>query len=463
MAALITRRRFLPLPLAAGAVRLGLRAQAPPRLNVLLIAVDDLNNRLGCYGDPVVRTPSIDRLAGRGVRFDHAYCQYPLCNPSRTSLLSGRRPDTTQIFDNRTPPRTALGGIDFLPEHFRRHGYFTARVGKIAHGLFEDAVSWDVSENARRPAAAPAARARPQRDAGAMKLQWTATENSDEQEPDGRTARRIVELMQQNQGKPFFLGAGFHKPHLPWVAPKKYFDLYPPDRIVLPKTPADDRADIPSIALTRTAGDEEMTELERKTAVAAYHASTTFMDAQVGVLLEALDRLRLWDSTVVLLFGDHGWHLNDHLGLWRKMTVFEESARAPLIVAAPGRRAKVSSPRLVEFVDFFPTLTELCGLPVPPGLEGLSFVPLLETPERPWKKAAFTMVRRGRDIMGRSVRTDRYRYTEWGSEKIAELYDHQTDLHEFRNLAGIPAQARIQEELSRILRQGWRAALPPSS
>ncbi|MGH9661696.1 MAG: sulfatase-like hydrolase/transferase, partial [Bryobacteraceae bacterium] len=212
----MTRRDLLALPLAAPL----LEAQ-PRRLNILLIAVDDLNNRLGCYGDPVVKTPHIDRLAARGVRFDRAYCQYPLCNPSRTSLLSGRRPDTTRILDNRTPPRTHLGDVAFLPEHFRKHGYFTGRVGKIAHGAFEDAVAWDVSEFARgRQAAPPRKKAERQRPEGtAAKLAWIATANADADEPDGRTARRIVELMEAKRDRPFFLGAGFHKPHLPWIAP----------------------------------------------------------------------------------------------------------------------------------------------------------------------------------------------------------------------------------------------------
>ncbi len=466
MAERISRRELLSLPLVVPALSLGALAQRPVRrkLNVLFIAVDDLNNRIGCYGDPVVKTPNIDRLASRGVRFDRAYCQYPLCNPSRTSLLSGLHPDATQIFDNRTPPRTTLKDTVFLPEFFRQQGYFTGRVGKIAHGLFEDAVKWDVSESAAGRTFTPADREqrlkRQAAEQGANKLTWVPTDNPDDREPDGRTARRIVQLMEENKDRLFFLGAGFHKPHLPWIAPKKYFDLYPPEKIELPKTPPDDREDIPPVALTRTAGDEAMSEMERKQAIAAYHAATSFMDAQVGVLLKAMDRLKLWDRTVVLLFGDHGWHLDEHLGLWRKMTVFEESARAPLIVAAPDKKANAACPRLVEFVDFFPTLTELCGQPTPQGLEGISFVPLLDDPERRWKKAAFTQVQRGRDRMGRSVRTERYRYTEWASDKVAELYDHQADPHEFRNLAGDAQVAKVQEELKRLLHQGWRVALP---
>jgi uncharacterized sulfatase len=472
MPATFSRRQLLSLPFAAPLA--GLTSAATARnLNVLFIAADDLNNRIGCYGDPVVHTPNIDRLAARGVRFDRSYCQYPLCNPSRTSLLSGRRPDITRIFNNNTPPRTYLGNVVFLPEHFRNHGYFTARVGKIAHGRYEDAVTWDISENSgveedpikdtgdkKDKAAKQQKRAVRQNLQGGIKLSWLPTNNKDEDEPDGHTARRIAQLMEQHKDKPFFLGAGFHKPHLPWVAPKKYFDLYPPEKIHLPDTPLNDRDDIPPIALTHTAGDDEMTDLDKKKAIAAYHATTSFMDAQVGYLLDTMDRLKLWDNTIVLMFGDHGWHLDDHLGLWRKMTVFEEAAHAPLIFSVPGMQAGVACPRLVEFVDIYPTLTELCGLPAPQPADGISFVPLLRDPQRPWKKAAFTTVVHGK-VMGRSVRTDRYRYTEWGDGNTAELYDHEVDMHEFTNLAFGGKDSHAKQELSAILHEGWRAALPP--
>lgn len=462
---MMTRRELMRLSLGAPWVA---RA-ASPRLNVLLVAVDDLNNRIGCYGDPVVQTPNLDRLARRGVRFDRAYCNYPLCNPSRTSLLSGRRPDTTQIFDNVTPPRTYLKDVVFLPEFFKQHGYFTARVGKIAHGAFEHEVAWDISESVawrpldvkRAAEAATAPRKAKAQETGGAKLTWRATDGKDSDEPDGRTALRIVELLEQNRNRPFFIGCGFHKPHLPWVAPKKYFDLYPPEKVILPATPANDRDDIPPIALTHTPGDELLSELDKRKAVAAYHAATTFMDAQLGLVLDALDRFQLWDRTVVLLFGDHGWHLNDHLGLWRKMTVFEEVARAPLLVAAPGKQRGVGCPRLVEFVDIYPTLVDLCGLPLPSGLEGTSFAPLLEDPQRPWKKAAFTQVRRPKGVMGRSVRTERYRYTEWGSDQVVEFYDHEYDPKEWTNLAGNPRAAKAMAEARALLRAGWRAALPP--
>lgn len=449
---MFSRRDVLSMPLAGP---LSALAQRRAPLNVLLVAVDDLNNRIGCYGDPVVKTPNIDRLAKRGIRFDRAYCNYPVCNASRTSLLSGFRPDKTKILDNRTPPRTTLKDAVFLPEYFHEQGYFTARVGKIAHGAFEDAVTWDISEFARGRTATANQKGRKKKadgppGEGSGKLQWVITDNPDEAEPDGNTARRIVQLMDQSGGKPFFLGAGFHKPHLPWVAPKKYFDMYSPEMIKLPDTPADDLNDIPPIALTHREDEKRMPDLERKKAIVAYHAATSFMDAQVGVLLDALDRKKLWDNTVVLLFGDHGWHLNEHLGLWRKMTVFEESARAPLIVAAPGKKHGEACPRLVEWVDFYPTLVDLCGLPKKAGLDGESMRPLLENPQRKWKKAAYTIVRH-QGVIGRSIRTDRFRYTEWGTPDVAELYDHELDPKEYRNVAKDPKHAQTIVGLRMLL------------
>jgi iduronate 2-sulfatase len=468
----LSRRDLLKLPAAAPFLLHG----ASGRPNVLMIACDDLNTRIGCWGDPVAKTPNIDRLAARGMRFERAYCHYPLCNPSRTSLLSGLRPDTTKVLNNTTPPRTTIGNVTFLPEWFGQDGYFTAKIGKVAHGAFEDAVKWDIS----RPATpGPNAKREPggQKkgkngkqvgEEGGIKLSWTHTDNKDEDEPDGHTARTIVEIMEQNLagkagaggGKPFFLGAGFHKPHLPWVAPKRYFDMYPPEQIHLPDTPANDRDDIPPIALTHTAGDDLLTDLDKKKCIASYHACTTFLDAQIGVLLDALDRNKLWDNTVVILWADHGWHLDEHLGLWRKMTVFEEASHVPLIVAAPGMQRGAVCRRLAEWTDIYPTMTQLCGLANPPGLEGISLVPLLKDPARPWKKAAATVVKH-RDVLGRSVRTERYRYTEWGSPQVAELYDHEQDPYEFTNLAMDSKSATLRQDLRRFLVPGgWKAALP---
>jgi iduronate 2-sulfatase len=468
----LTRRSLLQSSLLSP---LSLLAQpGGRRLNVLLVAVDDLNTRIGCYGDPVVKTPNIDRLARRGVRFERAYCNYPLCNPTRTSLLSGRRPETTQVFNNTTPPRTTLGNVVFMPEYFKANGYFTARVGKIAHGRYEDAVTWDISESRagvplkKRSQLTDEDNA-PGGNEGANKLSWRKTDRGDEAEPDGATARRIVQLIEQNKNKPFFIGCGFHKPHLPWVAPRKYFDMYRTSQIKLPVTPKDDRDDIPPLALTHTKGDDEMTDEQRKEATLAYHAATSFMDAQLGVVLDCLDRNKLWDNTVVLLFGDHGWHLYDHLQLWRKMTVFEEAAHAPLVVYAPGRKRDVVCSRLVEFVDIYPTLTQLAGLPQSQGMEGTSFVPLLDDPRRQWKKAAYTMVSRGKNGFGRSVRTDRFRYTEWNDGKDGiEFYDHETDVNEWLNVAW-PSRKRDAKqsaaikEMRRLLHADKKLNRPPGT
>lgn len=447
---------------------------APRKLSVLLMVADDLNHNLGCYGHPFVKSPNIDRLARRGVRFDRAYCQYPVCNPSRTSFLSGLRPETTRVMDNRTPPRAHLKDAVFLPQHFREQGYFTARVGKIFHDTgvlregrqtrsMDDAASWTLSEDEMIEASRHDLEkrvVREQRFEGQSDPQpWAAVDAPDNMLGDGIVARRVAELLERHRDQPFFIAAGFRRPHVPLIAPRRYFDLYPPGKMRLPHAPPDDRQDIPPPALTHTPGDEQVTAEQQREIIAAYDASVSFMDAQVGVVLAALDRLKLWDQVVVVFVSDHGYHLGEHGGLWRKLTLFEEVARAPLIIAAPGKRSGRASPRLVELVDLYPTLTSLCGLPTPAGLEGTSLAPLLDDPNRGWKRAAFTVVRRS-DLLGRSVRTEAYRYTEWGDEKIAELYDHRADPREHTNLAHDPRHAATRAEMRRVLQEEWRAAVP---
>lgn len=449
-------------------------AEPGRKLNVLFIAIDDQNARLGCYGAPV-KTPNIDRLARMGRRFDRAYCQYPLCNPSRTSVMSGWRPEKTGVLGNGTAPRPHLTGATWLQEHFHDQGYFTARVGKIYHGAFENQFKWDVP--AAQPAASPArpgGRQRPRairgsaqaesapagernRREGTVPISWRATDRADEDEPDGRTARRVAEIIEESKDRPFFIAAGFLKPHLPFVCPRPYFEMYPPASIRFEPDPADDRSDIPPMALVSGPRDPQTDDVRRE-AMAAYSACTSFVDAQIGVLLATLDRLKLWESTVVLLYGDNGFHLGEH-GQWRKMSLFEESTRVPLIIVAPGMPQPGTATReLAEFVDMYPTLVELCGLPRVEGIEGASLVPLLKDPAHAVKTAAFTVVTRGEGQLGRSVRTDRYRYTEWpDGEK--ELYDHEKDPHEYVNLARNQARRSDLEEMSRILHAGYKAAL----
>jgi uncharacterized sulfatase len=449
------------------------------RFNVLFIAVDDLNRRLGCYGDKLAKTPNIDRLAKYGVVFRRAYCQYPLCNPSRTSLLSGLYPTETKIMDNQTPPRTNIGDIVFLPQHFRQNGYFTARVGKVYHGGMDDPASWDISEEPRRTVRQRQRQqrrteTRQRRRAEAWEgdfilaglgstqvgeLQWRMTENEDADEPDGMIARRAVQILEEHlrtrKDQPFFLAVGFHKPHLPWVAPRRYFEMHDPAKMPLPQTPPDDLEDIPQVALTLRPQEQKMTDEEKRLAIRAYYACVSFMDAQVGVLLDALDRHKLWDNTVIVLWGDNGFHLGEHGGLWRKMTLFEESAGVPLIIAAPNIDGKGKScDRTVEFVDIYPTLCELCGLPMPKHhLSGKSLVPLLNDPKASWDKPALTFVRRGK-VLGVSIRTERWRYTEWDEGRMGvELYDHENDPHEWRNLANNPKFADVVKEMKRLMRE----------
>ena len=459
-------------------------AHASPRPNVLFIICDDLNTQaIGSYGSTVCKTPNIDRLAARGVRFERAYCQWPLCLPSRNSFLSGRRPDA----------RFAIGGmlrervpdVTFLPEHFRKHGYFTARIGKLFHARtvfngtvnYEDPACWDVSEiggteidpcgysvlfadHPKGLAAHPELAKRIDHHELLNKagnpgydywMDMAQVDLPDEDFVDGNIARRISELMEQQAktDKPFFLAAGFRRPHLLWVAPKKYFDMYDPAKMELPQERADDLADIPKPALTR--GAPNMSDDQRRRAIASYYACVSFVDAQIGVVLDTLDRLKLAENTIVVLTSDHGWHLGQH-GLWGKVTLFDESARVPMIIAAPGMTRGGTSPRTVEMLDFYPTLCDLAGLATPEKLDGMTVVPQLRDPQSPRERPAFSTLRRGK-TWGRAVYTERYRYTEWGDDgsKGVELYDWQNDPKEFTNLASSTDHPATLKELKALL------------
>jgi uncharacterized sulfatase len=474
-------RWFLSIALLPLGLAPALAADAPPKMNVLFIVSDDLtNNAVGCYGAPV-QTPNLDVLAKRGVRFDRAYCQFPLCNPSRSSFLTGLRPDSTRVYENATQFRKYVPDVQTLPQTFRKAGYTVARVGKLYHygvpgqigtdGL-DDPASWENRVNPRGRdrddedmifTLTPRAQG-PARFGGV--LSWLAAEGADEEQTDGKIALEVSKLLKQNADRPFFLACGFFRPHTPYVAPKKYFELYPADKIELPKVPPDHKDSAPAAAFaSHKKEQEQLTDDLRRQAIQAYRASSSFMDAQVGIVLKTLEDLKLADRTIVVFISDHGYHLGEH-GLWQKMSLFENSARVPLLLYDP--RAKGNGKactRTVELVDLHATLADLCALKVP-NTEGNSLKPLLDDPTRTWDRPAFTQVARGtptatgetapRDkpwFMGRSIRTERYRYTEWDDgKKGTQLYDYETDPGELKNLATDPGSKTIVAELKARLK-----------
>lgn len=445
---------------------LGSLHAADKKLNVLFIAVDDMNNDLRCYGQALASSPNIDRLAKEGVRFDRAYCQFPLCSPSRSSLMTGLRPDTTRVFDLQYHFRTGLPDVVTLPQAFMNAGYYAARVGKIYHygnpgdigtsGL-DDAPSWKKVVN-------PAGRDKtalepeiinytPKRGLGSAMSFLADKAGKDEEHTDGKVATEAIRLLEAHKDEPFFLAVGFYKPHTPYVAPAKYFDLHPLDKMTLPAIADDFQKSVPESALgsTKPWPYFGVTADQARECKQAYYAAISFVDAQIGRVLDTLDRLKLRDHTVVVFWSDHGYHLGEH-GLWMKQSCFEESARVPMIIAAPGKAAGQTCVRTVELLDLYPTLADLAGVTPPKNLEGASLRPLLENPAAEWKRPAFTQVQRG-GFPGHSVRTERWRYTEWDrGEKGAELYDHQADPQELHNLAADAKFAGTIAEMKALLK-----------
>ena len=447
---------------------------APKPLNVLFIAADDLNNDLGSYGHHLVKTPNLDRLAARGVRFDRAYNQFPLCSPSRTSLLTGLRPDTTQVYDLQKHFRSTLPDVVTLPQLFMRNGYFAARVDKIYHygnpgqigtdGL-DDPQSWNQVVNPKgvdKDEEKLLTNFTPKRGLGSS-LSYYASPASDEEHTDGKVALETIKLLEAQQGRPFFIAAGFYRPHCPYIAPQKYFDLYPLEKIPAPVVTQDELSRLLPASLYVKETHWGVNEQAQRESIRAYYAAISFLDANVGRLLEALDRLKLTENTIVVFWSDHGYLLGQH-GQWHKMTLFEGVARNPLLVAGPGVTRNQASPRIVEFVDIYPTLAELCQLSgAPQNLAGRSLAPLLKNPRAPWAKPALTQVRRGggdKTFMGYTIRTERWRYTEWDEgQQGVELYDEIRDPKELHNLAGQAKYAQLQAQMKQLL-QNTRKGKP---
>ncbi|MEO1527668.1 MAG: sulfatase [Planctomycetota bacterium] len=448
-------------------------AAAADRPNVLFLICDDLNCDIGCYGHPTVKTPNIDRLASRGVRFNRAYCQYTLCGPSRASFMTGLYPDQTKIRGNSIHLRQTLPNVQTMSQLFRRNGYYATRIGKIYHynvpkhigtGGHDDPYSWDRTIN-------PSGRdkddehlifsLRPGSFGGT--LSWLAAEGSDEEQTDGIAADEAIRLLQQyskNQ-KRFFLAVGLYRPHTPYVAPKKYFEMYPADSIVVPDVPEGYFETIPKPARDSVWRRKDQRNLKpelAREAIRAYYASITFADAQLGRILDALEATQLSENTIVLFTSDHGYHMGEH-GHYQKTTLFENASRVPLVIAGPGVTANGNATEApAEMVDFYPTLAELANLDSPDWLRGISQVPVLRDVTARPRTSALTQYSNGY-----SLRTERYRYTAWGPEgsKGIEFYDHENDPEELNNLAGDSTRDSEMRDLAKQLRQRVQHASAP--
>lgn len=464
---------------------------AATRPNVLLLMADDLNNSLGCYGHPLVKTPNLDRLAARGVRFQNANCQFPLCGPSRNSMLTGLYPNSTGILTNSQLFRQAIPSAVSLPQAFRRGGYFAARVGKLYHyGVpnsigtngHDDPASWELELN---PAGCDRLLEHP--DIFSLipgnfggTLSWHASPRPDEKHTDGlqaRDAEWVLERCARDKDRPFFLALGFFRPHTPYVSPEKWFKGYPVADMPVVTDVKEDQADLPAPALGSYKKEQDrLTDGLRRQTVQAYFAAISFMDAQAGKVLDALDRLGLAENTIVVFTSDHGYHLGEH-GLWQKQSIFEESARVPLLIAAPGMKKGAVAPAPVGLIDLYPTLAELCGVHAPANLQGQSLVPMLKDPDAKGRGWALSQVVRGggfkrqgasaatgdkgRRIIGYSLRTEHWRYTEWDEGKAGqELYDHENDPKELTNLAGKPEHAAAQARLAAQLQTAVKTTFP---
>jgi choline-sulfatase len=445
--------------------------------NVLFIAVDDLRPEINASGSKLIKTPNLDRIAARGTTFDRAYCQQAVCSPSRSSLMTGRRPDATRVWDLVTHFRKALPDAITVAQHFKNHGYYSQSMGKIFHGGFDDAPSW--SEPSQYPKATPYASpealkmiADPANIDKKGRARGPAVESADVPDDtfiDGKVARLAVATLAKLKQKeqPFFLAVGMAKPHLPFVAPKKYWDLYNPNDIYVPayqKLPAGapefvghnnselkSYADIPNEGAIDDATARHLRH--------GYYAAISYMDAQVGLILDALEKEGLVENTIIVLWGDHGWQLGEH-GLWHKHTNFELAARAPLLISMPGQKAAGrKSASLAEFIDIYPTLADACGLPKPKDIDGVSLRPILDDADAKVRPVAISQYPRsdaGKTLMGYSIRDDRWRLVLWRDRKdnsihATELYDEANDPHETVNVATKAEHTEVIARLSQFL------------
>ena len=448
-----SRRNFLRgVGMAGMALGAGRRAAAAGKKpNVLFIAVDDLNDWTGCLGGhPDAKTPNIDRLVGRGTLFNHAYCAAPACNPSRAALMTGIRPATSGVYLNeqRWRDSAVLKGAITLPQHFMDHGYTALASGKIYHGSFPDAASWDdywPSQEKNKPGDPMPPEDQLPLNGFKRKshFDWGPVDAPKEEMGDWQVAEWISEQLGRDFDKPFFLACGFYRPHLPWYAPREYFDKFPLDSLSMPEVPEDDLEDVPAAGVKMAKPDGDHANVlqygQWRRAVQAYLACINFVDDCLGRVVDALDQSAYRDNTIVVLWSDHGWHLGEKLH-WRKFSLWEEATHNMLAFVAPGitdAGGRCDAP--VNLLDIYPTLCELAGLPVREELEGMSLAPLLRDPAKNWEIPALTT--HGKE--NHTVRSARWRYIRYadGSE---ELYDHDRDEMEWKNLAGDPEYASVK-------------------
>ena len=452
-----TRRAFLGTLGGAGlAPWIGNGQAKQAKLNVLFIAIDDLNNWIGCLnGHPGTKTPNLDRLAGQGVLFKNAHCAAPVCNPSRAALLTGKRPSTSGVYENQQPMRRADATKDAvtLPQYFQQNGYRVVGGGKIYHGAYPDPPSWQEyypSQIQNKPPDPLPSNTPLNGIAKAGNFDWGVVNVPDKEMGDWKVVDWAAGELRKKQPKPFFLACGIFKPHLPWYVPQKYFDMHPLDKIVLPNVKDDDLDDVPPIGkhLALRSGDHKKVigQNQWKTAVRSYLAAISFADAQVGRIVDALEKSAYAKNTAVVLWSDHGWHLGQKLH-WRKFALWEEATHNVFMIKAPG----ITKPggicqRTVSLMDTYPTIVDICGLPKKEGIEGVSLMPLLKDPAAPWDRPAVTTYLRG----NHSVRSERWRYIRY-NDGTEELYDHTKDPLEWTNLAGKREFAAVKKEHAKWL------------
>jgi len=482
-------------------------AQTPQKkLNVLMIPVDDLRPQLGCFGFDQIVSPHIDRLAATGTVFKRAYTMVATCSPSRTCLMTGCRPDTTKVYDLVTHFRKTIPDVVTLTQHFTQHGYESVGMGKVFHGSLNDTASWDRWIDVKSGPSwldpkTQQLQMRLQKEARAKGLKGkqrsrytrgTVTECLDVPDNayfDGAMTDRAVQELEAfaKSGKPFFMAVGYKKPHLPFIAPKRYWDLYNRKDIAtasnpfhpknMPKGAVDSfpgemgaYCDARELAAKqKAAGKQDWPDDYSKQLIHAYYACISYIDVQVGRLLASLEKTGLAKNTVVMLWGDHGWHLGEN-GTWGKHTNLEWGTHAPLLLHVPGQpNAGVATDKLVEFVDIYPTLAAACNLPIPKHCEGTSIMPLVRNPSAQWKTAAFSQFRKNINkvsCMGYTMRTDQFRYTEWRSRKnltrvvARELYDHRQNHDENENVINQAKYTKIVEKMATKMEAGWKAARP---